>query len=91
MSEFRAAEQVRWAVEAAGVVLIDGATGAATTLGYPEAAIWDLITRGDSRERIAAKLCAIAGLEPAAAQELVLNTVAVLREAGFLAPRGSGG
>jgi hypothetical protein len=91
MSEYRAAEQVRWAVEAAGVVLIDGVTGAATTLGYPEAAIWDLITRGDSRERIAAKLCAIAGLEPAAAHRLLLDTVAAWREAGFLAAGESSG
>jgi hypothetical protein len=29
-------------------------------------------------------LCAIAGLEPAAAQKLVLDTVAAWRKAGFL-------
>jgi hypothetical protein len=84
MSEYRSAEQVRWAVEAAGVVLINNANGAATTLCYPEAAIWDLITRGDSNERIAAKLCAIVGLDPAAARQLVLDTVAAWRKAGFL-------
>jgi hypothetical protein len=84
MSEYRVAEQVRWAVETAGVVLINNANGAATTLGYPEAAIWDLITRGDPGERIAAKLCVIAGLDPAAAHQLVLDTVAAWRKAGFL-------
>jgi hypothetical protein len=84
MSEYRAAEQIRWAVEAAGVVLINGATGAATSLSYPEAAIWDLITRGDSSEKIAAKLCAIAGLEPVAARKFVLDTVEAWRKAGFL-------
>ncbi len=84
MTEYRAAEQVRWAVEAGGVVLIDGATGAATTLGYPQAAIWDFLTRGESSERIAAKMGAIASLDPAGAQALVEETIAALREAGFL-------
>ena len=84
MNGYRPAEQVRWAVEAAGVVLISGATGAATSLSYPEAAIWDLITRGDSSEKIAAKLCAIAGLDAEAAQKLVLDTVEAWRKAGFL-------
>lgn len=87
MSEYRIAEQVRWAVEAGGVVLIDCATGAATTLGYPQAAIWDFLTRGESGERICAKLCAIASLDPEAAQVLVRETVAALREEGFLTPR----
>lgn len=84
MNQYRPAEQVRWAVEAAGVVLIHNTTGAATTLCYPEAAIWELVTRGDSNDRIAAKLCAIAGLELAAAYQLVLDTLAAWREAGFL-------
>ena len=84
MSEYRAAEHVRWAVETAGVVLIDGATGTATTLGYPQAAIWDFLTRGEPVEQICAKLCAIASLDPAAAQALVLETMAALRKAGLV-------
>jgi hypothetical protein len=84
MTEYRAAEHVRWAVETGGVVLIDSATGAATTLGYPQAAIWDFLTRGESDEEICAKLCAIASLDPAAARALVLDTVAALRDAGLV-------
>jgi hypothetical protein len=84
MSEYRAAEHVRWTVEAGGVVLIDGATGVATTLGYPQAAIWDFLTRGEPEEKICAKLCAIASLDPAAAQALVMETVAALRDAGLV-------
>lgn len=91
MTEYRAAEQVRWAVEASGVALIDCATGAATTLGYPQAAIWDFLTRDESSERIAVKMCVIASLAPEAAQLLVLETVAALREAGFLVPGESSG
>jgi hypothetical protein len=84
MSEYRAAEHVRWAVETGGVVLIDCATGAATTLGYPQAAIWDFLTRGEPDQQICANLCAIASLTPAAAQALVLETVAALRDAGLV-------
>jgi hypothetical protein len=84
MNRFRVAEPVRWAVEAAGVVLVNDATGAVITLGYPQAAVWDLLTRGDSGAKIGAKLCAIAALEPAAARALVRETAAALREAGFL-------
>jgi hypothetical protein len=91
MSEHRVAEKVRWAVEAGGVVIINGATGAVTTLGYPQAAIWDFLTRGESRDRICAKLCPIASLDLAAAHALVLETVAALREAGLLAPGESSG
>jgi hypothetical protein len=84
MSEYRAAEHVRWAVETAGVVLIDGATGTATTLGYPRAAIWDFLTRGEPEEQICAKLCAIARCDSATAQALVRETMTALREAGFV-------
>jgi hypothetical protein len=91
MSEYRAAPQVSWAVEAGGVLLIDRATGAAVALGYPQAAVWDFLTRGESEERICAMLCAIASLQPEAARTLLLETAAALREAGFLEPRPAGG
>jgi hypothetical protein len=91
MSEFRVAEHVRWAVEAAGVVLINDATGASLSLGYSQAAIWDFLARGESRERIVAKVCAIAGLDPAAAQALMIETIAAWWEAGFVAPEDSVG
>jgi hypothetical protein len=77
-------------VEADGVLLIDRA-GEATLLGYAEAAIWDLLTRGETSERIRAKLCDIASLEPAAAQALVRKTVTALRAAGLLMPGDSSG
>ena len=91
MSEYRVADGVKWAVEAGGVVLIDCSTGADKTLGYPEAAIWDFLTRGESSAAIAAKVCAIASLDQAASQALVAETVAALREAGFLAAREARG
>ena len=86
MSEYYAADQITWAVEESGVVIVNGATGSATTLGYPQAAIWDFLTRGESGERICSKLCAVASLDTTAAQALLQETVAALRKAGFLAP-----
>jgi hypothetical protein len=80
----RVPEQVKWAVETTGVALLNCATGAVTTLAYPQAAIWDFLTRGESPERIAALLCPIASLDEAAAAALVAETVAELRERGFL-------
>lgn len=74
-----------WAVEARGVLLINDATGAVVTVGYPQAAIWEMLTGGESNERIARKLCAIASLEPEAAEALMRETVAAWRAAGFLA------
>ena len=75
---------MKWAVEARGVLLINPETGATEMLGYPQAAIWDFLTRGESTERIAAKMCAIASLEPTAARVLVEETVAAFQEAGWL-------
>jgi hypothetical protein len=91
MNRFAVAEKVRWAVEAAGVVLVNDATGVAITLGYPQAAVWDLLTRGESGARIGAKMCAIAALEPPDACALVRETAAALREAGFLVLRDERG
>ena len=87
MSQYRVAEQASWAVEACGVVVVNRATGVTTTLGYPRAAIWDFIARGQSGARIRAMLCAVASCDPPAARALLLETVAALREAGLLTER----
>jgi hypothetical protein len=91
MSGFRVAELARWAVEADGVTLIHGGTGAALTLGYPRAAIWDFLTRGESCEQMGPKLCAIAACGPEAARALIGETLAALHEAGFVTRRDSRG
>ncbi len=84
MTENGAAQGVRWAVEAWGVVLVHEGTGATVTLGYPQAAIWDFLTREETSDRIAERREVIASLDPAGAKALVVETVTALREAGFL-------
>ena len=85
MSECRVAEHVRWAVEPAGVVLIDRTTGASATLDYPRAAIWDFLTRGETEEQMCGRMCAIASLDRDASLELLRRTVTELLAAGWLA------
>lgn len=84
MAEYRPAESTRWAVENTGVLLINAASGATRFLGYPQAAIWDLVARGDSRARVADKLCAIAGLTREEADALAAEVASMLCAEGFL-------
>ncbi len=84
MLEPRIARTTRWAVEHEGVFLWNEASGATLKLGYPEAAIWDLLTRRDSRARIATKLTVIASLAPETAATAVSNMVRRLVAEGFL-------
>jgi hypothetical protein len=45
-SRLRPAEGVRWAVEDAGVLVVDELRRLNLRLGYPQAAVWDLLARG---------------------------------------------
>lgn len=84
MTEYRPADAVRWAVEPAGILLLHTAAGTSRFLGYPQAAAWDLIARGDSIERVAAKLCPIASLEPAEVETMLVEFTASLLAEGYL-------
>lgn len=81
---YQCAAGVTWAVEKDGIVLVHPDTRAVCTLGYPEAAVWDLISRGYSYRQTVAAVCAIGALTPAAAERLVHEHVTGWAEAGFL-------
>jgi len=85
------ARHVRWAVELEGVVVLNDENGQSIKLVYPQAAIWDFITRGDSTEQIALKIAAVASLAPEAAERLVAQTETELRQGGYLAPERAHG
>lgn len=74
---------VQWAVDRAGVTLANR-DGSALTLGYPEAAIWDLLSRGSAFPRIVSLTGRIASLEPEPAEALVRSTLEDWTRAGFL-------
>jgi len=91
LDKYRSASQVSWTVEKRGLVLLNSATGAVCTLAYPEAALWDLISRCESCQRIIPALSAITSLEPAAAEQLIQVTVRGWVQAGFLVREAGNG
>ncbi|MDR2801243.1 MAG: hypothetical protein LBB52_08295 [Desulfovibrio sp.] len=80
----RCAGHVTWIVEPHGVVLINSTQGLRRELAYPEAAVWDLATRGRSEETIRSMLELIAGIGPRQARELVGSCLDQWAEEGWL-------
>jgi hypothetical protein len=75
---------VKWSVEVRGIVLLNEATGVVRSLEYPQAAIWDLITRGYSFEKTKRLVSAITSLGPEAARELIVASLERWTDDGFL-------
>jgi hypothetical protein len=74
MNAYKLGSGVRWAVERFGIVLTDSG-GRVHTLAYPEAAIWDLFSRGYAFEKTVSMMSHIAELDAAAADALVRGAV----------------
>ena len=75
---------IKWAVETFGIILVDQNTSTVCSLGYPEAAVWDLINRGFSYEKTVNMLRFIADIEIGEAENLLLGNINKWVEAGFL-------
>ncbi|MEK7407750.1 MAG: hypothetical protein AAB225_21970 [Acidobacteriota bacterium] len=82
--KYRCPPQVAWTVESDGILLLNAATASSRRLRYPEAAVWDWISRGESCDRIMRKTAAVAKMETETARRLVLEAVRSWVEAGFL-------
>ena len=78
---FQPDPEIRSVVEPAGVKLVRGQSE--TSLGYPEAAIWDMAVRGYDRARIVDTLQHIIEVTPAHAEQIALDTLQMLSERGF--------
>lgn len=89
--QVRSAEGVAWAVDRGGLWLLCEASGASQWLAYPEAAVWDLLSRGLSFERTVSLLGPIASLGSDEAERLVRRCIEAWTEAGFLARTGDDG
>ncbi len=61
--EYACSSHTSWIVEQRGVVLIDTNKNRSAQLCYPEAAIWDMLTRKWPRERLLRMLAVIAGAD----------------------------
>jgi hypothetical protein len=53
---FRPADGIVWAVQSAGLLVVDEVAGRTLELGYPEAASWDLLTQGRTLQQIGERL-----------------------------------
>ena len=84
---WRVPGQVAWVVEPYGLALIHLADGHRLELSYPEAAVWELVTRGRSVEAILSMLELIAGIGPSEAQTLVDSCLAQWIADGWLEAR----
>ena len=84
MTKYTCHPQVLWAVETTGVNLILSDTGDVWTLGYPDAAIWDLISRRYSLVRAAQILAAILSVDLEPARQLLLARLEAWIEEGIL-------
>jgi len=81
---WRVAPGVWWAVETDGIVLGGPGAGSARALAYPEAAVWDLLSRGYRMEKVASMMEGIASLPPAAAKRIVAACLRTWVGAGVL-------
>jgi len=72
---YQVAPQVEWCVEPWGLMVVDRASGASQSLHYPCAGVWDLMSRGYSFDHMARMVGAIAGIDAAHAEGLILDIV----------------
>lgn len=74
--------EVIWAVESARLTLIRRNTGTRLALGYPEAALWDLLGREVSLQRAIRMMAAIAGMELQATRAWIIETIGAWAQEG---------
>lgn len=83
MTSYRVAPGVHWVVGRA-TLTVTGANGTAVTLGYPDAAVWDFVSRGYAVRDVERLIAPLAALEPAAAAAVVRTAIGKWIESGFL-------
>jgi hypothetical protein len=86
MTTFRLSSGVQWVVDRF-TVTVRAADGTSTRLHYPDAAIWDLVSRDYPFARVVALLAHIAALDRGAAESLVYARFEEWAAAGLLERR----
>ena len=85
MSLYQGARDISWTVETTGLLLMRPGSGVCCRLAYPEAAIWDFVTRGYDLQRVARMIRHIGGFpDDSAAEKYVRDRLRSWLEAGFL-------
>jgi len=88
---YQCAPHVVWSVERKGVLLLNQNSGSILHLDYPQAAVWNLISKSYSFDQTIPMLCAIASMNTAQAKQLVVESLDVWIQAGFLTMRDKNG
>ena len=83
MTQYRVSPNVRWVVDRYTVTVTDG-RGTMRTLNYPEAAVWDLFTRGTQYDKVVAMVGHVASLDAAASEQVVRDSIDDWTHSGFL-------
>jgi len=86
----RSAPDTSWIVQADGVVLVNSRRRTAVVVRYPEAAVWDLLTRHPVAE-VTRKVACIASLEREEAERVVRSAIDQWVAQGFLREEAGGG
>lgn len=74
---------ILWSVLDDGLLVINRRSGATRRMGYPEAAVWDLLSRGRSMDQVHAFLGAVLKTDQARAQLRMDRFLELWSEAGF--------
>jgi hypothetical protein len=83
MTRYTLAPDLRWAVERLSVTLTDK-SGQVRSIQYPQAGIWDLVSRGYPFDRVVSLTAHIAGCDAAGADRLVRDTLDEWARAGWI-------
>ncbi|MBI5084847.1 MAG: hypothetical protein HZB13_09655, partial [Acidobacteria bacterium] len=78
-----------WTVEQQGIAVFAPGVERPLRLSYPEAAVWELLTRGQSSDVTAGKLRAIAHLDESGAEGLVRRQLKAWLAAGLIQRGGA--
>ena len=81
---YRCHPDVRWSVTSDGVTLVGREADLADRLAYPEACLWDLVSRGRQWDDVCEMVGVVAGFDRSAAEAWVRRTMASWVERGWL-------
>ena len=87
---YRLRPEVTWTVETQDI-LVRAGKGSTHRVPYPEAALWDLISRGYRLDKVVPMMGHIASLEAETARQLVLDTLEQWTACGFFSKELSHG
>jgi hypothetical protein len=84
IQSYTCTREIQWAVETDGIMLIQPSLNRAIKLGYPEAALWDLLSRCLPQERIIVMIATISGKDRYESEEWVSGTCNTWLKTGLI-------